>query len=139
MEETKLKFAKRKLRVQRCKSLPGATKASAASHPSTHPTKSSKPIPIVPKGDPALGAKLAHVPQEERKQVKSADADRVARRLAKKKARIALSNAGVKPQLKDRDRERVRKTGSGAGKHVPSKSKGRVRSDKSMSKRNAKK
>lgn len=97
------------------------------------------PVPIVPKGDPALGEKLAHLPKDARKQAKSADADRVARRLAKKKARVALANNGVKPQVKDRDRVRkgpsVKKDFAPKGKE----SKGRVRSDKSTAKRNAKK
>lgn len=93
---------------------------------------------VVPKGDPSLGEKLAHLPKEARKQYKSSDADRVARRLAKKKARIALGNDGVKTLGKDR--ERVRK-GPTVNKGVQRKveSKGRVRSDKSLAKRNAKK
>lgn len=146
LDQAKLKFAKRKLRVQRCKTIPGSststrqitgdTKHAKAHNDAAKPT----PVPIVvPKGDPGLGEKLAHMAKDERKQYKSADADRVARRLAKKKARNELANKGVKPHGKDRDR--VRK-GPAMGKTAPPKkreSKGRVRSDKSLAKRNAKK
>ena len=70
---------------------------------------------------------------------RSANADRVARRLAKKKARNALEKQGLKALRKDR--ERVRKStavgkGSTARKVV---SKMRIRSEKSMAKRNLKK
>jgi nucleolar protein 12 len=106
----------------------------------TKPAVRSAPVPIiVPKGDPLLGEKLAHMAKDARKQYKSTDADRVARRLAKKKARNALGNSGVKTQGKDR--ERVRKAPSTGKAAAPKKreSKGKVRSDKSMAKRNAKK
>jgi nucleolar protein 12 len=83
------------------------------------------------------------MPKEERKQYKSADADRVARRLAKKKARMALGNKGVKPLGKERERVRKDKgmgedKGKGKGA-VKKESKGRVRSEKSLLKRNMKK
>ncbi|KAI0059605.1 hypothetical protein BV25DRAFT_1057022 [Artomyces pyxidatus] len=151
LEEGKLKFAKRKLRVQRCKTLPGGGKLShAKSHtPSGKTTSSGKPArpprpapgpkpgPI-PKGDPRLGEKLAHLPKEKRKEVKAADSDRVARRLAKKKARNALEKAGVKEQKKDR--ERVRKTAfERKGGAAQEQKKGRIRSEKSLTKRNTKK
>ena len=147
MEETKLKFAKRKLRVQRCKTLLGGSSSSSTRPPATtHSNPSTKsrppgvpiPIPSIPKGDPSLGGKLAHLPKDKRKEIKSSDADRVARRLAKKKARNALAKEGVKPQVKDRDRVRkpmAMKKGSVSKKE----SKGRVRSEKSLSKRNTKK
>lgn len=84
------------------------------------------------------------MPKEARKQYKSADADRVARRLAKKKSRMAMaSKGGVEVKGRDRDRERVKKSGAGAGagkKKVSSAGKkGRVRSEKSLAKRNGKK
>ncbi|KAG6856357.1 hypothetical protein H0H87_005344 [Tephrocybe sp. NHM501043] len=147
LEPLRLKFAKRKLRVQRCRTLPGssastrqATASKAKETPNAAAAKRPEPI-VIPKGDPSLGEKLAHLPKEARKQYKSADADRVARRLAKKKARMTMP--GVKVQGKDRDRERVRKGGAGGGgaakqKKVVSK-KGRVRSEKSLEKRNGKK
>lgn len=146
MEDTKLKFAKRKLRVQRCKTLPNGSKPKAKA---TTPKSPATPrvrapatpiaIPSIPKGDPALGDKLAHLAKDARKQIKSSDADRVARRLAKKKARSALEKQGVRAQVKDRDRTRK---SAAERKAVPRKkdsSKGRVRSEKSVAKRNAKK
>ncbi|KAG5642548.1 hypothetical protein DXG03_002587 [Asterophora parasitica] len=150
MEPVKLKFAKRKLRVQRCRTLPGSSastrQATAGKGESKNKNSGHPPAPapiVVPKGDPSLGEKLAHLPKDARKQAKASDADRVARRLAKKKARMSM---GGKVVSKDRDRERVRKTGAAAGaaggkKNVGagSNKKGRVRSDKSMAKRNGKK
>lgn len=161
MEPSQLKFAKRKLRVQRCKTIPGTklpssvklsskgqtnAKAKPKSEkltprsPQTHP-----PIPLtVPRGDPTLGTKLVNMSREERKKVKASDSDRVARRLAKKKARMAMGNLGIralesgKPEKK---RERVRKGAAGILGKKPDvkRKKGRVRSEKSLDKRNAKK
>ncbi|KAH0585782.1 hypothetical protein H2248_007075 [Termitomyces sp. 'cryptogamus'] len=148
LEPIKLKFAKRKLRVQRCRTLPGSsvsTRQVTASKPKDKATsnastaaKRSTPI-VVPKGDPSLGEKLAHLSKDARKQYKSSDADRVARRLAKKKARMGMS--GIKIQGKEKVRERVRK---GAGEAAKKKintgtKKGRVRSEKSLMRRNGKK
>ena len=148
MEEGKLKFAKRKLRLQRCKTLPGrsSNKRSVVPGDSTSPpTPRARgppvpiPIPAIPKGDPSLGGKLAHLSKDKRKEIKSADADRVARRLAKKKARNALEKQGVKALRKDR--ERVRKS-TAVGKGSTTRKvvgKMRIRSEKSMAKRNLKK
>ena len=152
IEEGKLKFAKRKLRVQRCKTLPGSSistrevTSSSSSHPAKSPRTAGKPSHpavsvTVPKGDPGLGEKLAHLTKEVRKQVKSADADRVARRLAKKKARMALGDKGGVKML-GKERERVRKPGkSGVASAGAQKKAGgrRVRSEKSLAKKNAKK
>jgi nucleolar protein 12 len=93
----------------------------------------------VPKGDPSLGEKLAHLSKDARKQIKSSDADRIARRLAKKKARMALAVDGVKPKLKDR--ERVRKPTVAKKGPAPHKkrSKGKVMNEKSLARRNVKK
>ncbi|TCD70865.1 hypothetical protein EIP91_001173 [Steccherinum ochraceum] len=151
MEESRLKFAKRKLRVQRCKTLPGAktkittTPAASKAGPSAsrqHPP-SSRPIrPVVigptPKGDPTLGTKISHLSKEERKNVKKGDADRVARRLAKKaaKSKMTLVEKGVKAKVSDRERTRKRpKDHQKAGE----KPKRRVRSEKAISKLNGKK
>jgi len=110
MEPQKLKFAKRKLRVQRCKTLPGSTLPKSFGPSITSPTlpekttsKSAKStakfqhnaIPKIPKGDPSTGEKLRTMSKQERKVAKSADPNRVARRLAKKKARNALQRQGV--------------------------------------------
>ncbi|KAF8443144.1 hypothetical protein L210DRAFT_3161164 [Boletus edulis BED1] len=133
-----LKFAKRKLRVQRCKSIPNATSAKNASPSKLAQTSNRVPVPPVPKGDPSLGEKLAKLTKEERKRVKATDSDRVARRMAKKKARLALAKQGVPPQSKER--ERVRKTTAKKPGAPPKKTnKGRVRSEKSIAKRNTKK
>ncbi|KIJ64663.1 hypothetical protein HYDPIDRAFT_90009, partial [Hydnomerulius pinastri MD-312] len=140
LDQGKLKFAKRKLRVQRCKTTPGASAVKGTSPVKTPQATGRTPVPVVPKGDPSLGEKLASLSKEERKQAKAADADRLARRMAKKKARIALAKQGVSVQGKER--ERVRKTGLAkkAGAAPPKKaSKGRVRSEKSIAKRNLKK
>ncbi|KAH7885522.1 hypothetical protein F5I97DRAFT_1937698 [Phlebopus sp. FC_14] len=138
LEPGKLKFAKRKLRVQRCKTMPGASAVKTTSP--TKPQRTSQPsVPAIPKGDPSLGEKLAGLSKEERKQAKAVDADRLARRMAKKKARMALANKGVPVQGKDR--ERVRKKSAAARKHGNSAPprKTRVRSEKSIAKRNMKK
>ncbi|KAG5638850.1 hypothetical protein H0H81_009401 [Sphagnurus paluster] len=145
LEPVKLKFAKRKLRVQRCRTLPGSstsTRQATAAAPKADAPKRSAPTPIVvvPKGDPALGEKLAHLPKDARKQAKAADADRVARRLAKKKARHAMAGVGgVKVLGKERERTRVSGGAGGAKKVGHGTKKGRVRSDKSLAKRNGKK
>jgi nucleolar protein 12 len=135
LEETKLKFAKRKLRVQRCKTLPSSTKSPVTAVTPKH--RDAPAAVIIPKGDPLLGEKLAGLSKDERKQRKSTDVDRVARRLAKKKARMALTS--VKSQGKDRDRIRKtmgqRKSSSGGGKEGRS----RKRSAESVAKKNTKK
>lgn len=94
-----------------------------------------------PKGNPELGAKLAHLPKEERKKAKAADADRVARRLAKKRAN-GLAEKGVKSKG---DRERVRKRasewkeGTHGAQGKKEKPKKRVRSGNALIKMNTKK
>ncbi|KAI8986067.1 hypothetical protein BD414DRAFT_487523 [Trametes punicea] len=161
LEEGKLKFAKRKLRVQRCKTLPGGPKlkaarparvATASSRPGVSASNPGKPgqnpakakanaVPLipaqVPKGNPELGKKLAGLPKEERKRAKAQDPERVARRLAKKRAK-ALAEKGVKSRV---DRERVRKPRSekNVGKDRREKPKKRVRSGKAIAKMNTKK
>lgn len=94
-------------------------------------------MPVI-KGDPRLGEKIAGLSKEERKKVKATDADRVARRLAKKKAK-ALADKGVKS--KDTDKERIRKRPKDKKGAAPekTKTKKRVRSDKALMKMNTKK
>jgi len=119
LEPQKLKFAKRKMRVQRCKTLPGSTlpksvaPSAAARQPEDqaikgHKAKAAtivrpqeKAMPV-PKGDPLLGDKLRKLSKEERKTAKSSDPNRVARRLAKKKARNNLQREGVPLKGKER-------------------------------------
>jgi len=147
MDATRVKFAKRKLRVERCKSVPGTAlkiKSTPAAAKGAPAPKAPRPEPVVvPKGDPALGERLAHLSKEDRKSAKSKDADRVARRLAKKKARMALGPPGA---AKDgaKDRERTRKSGAlvkaKAGANPGRKAKApRVRSEHAAKKRNFKK
>ena len=82
----------------------------------------------MPKGDPTLGDRLARLPKDARKKAKASDAARVARRLAKKRARMALVNQGLKMSGRDRDRTRTRRDKDGS-----------ARKDKGVSKRKAKK
>ncbi|PPR02851.1 hypothetical protein CVT24_002329 [Panaeolus cyanescens] len=110
LDQDKLKFAKRKLRVQRCKTLPGSSHSIPINTGSTKEKAGSsvaRPVVVVPKGNPQLGAALVGLSKEERKKVKSTDADRVARRLAKKKARNAMKPS-TKPIKSGKERKRVR-------------------------------
>lgn len=151
LEAIKLKFAKRTLRVQRCKTLPGSQVKVTSGKPipnasklerakGRHPEPRAAIVPVViAKGDPKLGEKLAGLSKEMRKEAKSKDADRVARRIAKKKARNALEKSGVKVSndLKLRTRERKKgglKVNTGRKTRKP-----RVRSDRAATLRNGKK
>ncbi|KAF8512303.1 hypothetical protein BU17DRAFT_54149, partial [Hysterangium stoloniferum] len=162
LDVSALKFAKRTLRVQRYKGIPGATPKSTATHKKSDKSSSgpgmgrSKPqsdvkpkvkrIPVsIPKGDPSLGSKLAGLSKDERKAAKAANADRVQRRLAKKQAK-GIDKSGFEKVEKGRERKRERKGPGGSGEKGSkarvggkSKAKGRVRSEKSVEKRNAKK
>lgn len=119
MDQAKLKFAKRKLRVKRYsksnekeRSIPEATKnLKNAEKPSRRSKKASNSI----KGDPKLGERLKGMTKEERKEAKKQDAIRQARRMAKKEARLALEKSLTKPQ-KERVRVRRTKPMSGLGK-----------------------
>ncbi|KAG8969538.1 hypothetical protein FRC03_001977 [Tulasnella sp. 419] len=154
LTEDRLKFAKRKLRVQRCKTIPGGSlhppktktndKSSAASkNAAPGKTNSAKRVPTekapeIPKGDPSLGDRLASLPKSERKQVKSSDPDRVARRLAKKKARISLGKQTLKTSGKDGVLGkpisiRTNRKNTGSGKRA------RIRSDRAIGRKNTKK
>lgn len=141
LEPGKLKFAKRKLRVERCKVLPRSLNSRGPHTPTPAPSRSPRPSTkvaptTVPKGNPNLGAQLAHLPKDERKAAKAVDPERVARRLAKKKARNALP---VPQQRKERARVRKNATEhKGAGAHAPQK-KSRLRSARSITRRNTKK
>ncbi|KAG8994653.1 hypothetical protein FRB94_009755 [Tulasnella sp. JGI-2019a] len=102
----KLSFGRRILRVQRCKTISGpksksntksALPQASKSIPDSKNNRSVKakipiPIPRIPKGDPTLGTRLVGLSTSERKEAKSNDADRVARRLAKKKQRAAMES-----------------------------------------------
>ncbi|KAE9410623.1 hypothetical protein BT96DRAFT_953167 [Gymnopus androsaceus JB14] len=150
LEPGKLKFAKRKLRVERCKTIPQASVGVNAESFKQRPSTTTSIV--IPKGDPTLGDKLAHLSKDERKSAKAANADRMARRLAKKKARMsmAVGKAGegsVKIQGKNRERERKTRKGDGAlagkrkghGIGSAAKNKGKAMSARSLERRNAKK
>lgn len=157
MEQDKLRFAKRKLRVERCKMNPGSklskqpsTRGTAAtpkplskSPARTKEASSAKPKPSVapisiPKGDPSLGERLKGLDKEARRAVKSSDADRVARRLAKKQARNVLEKEGVPVSYKSKKGGILGNPKRIGGPKFKAKS-SRMRSDKSASKRNIKK
>lgn len=160
LEESKLKFAKRKLRIQRCSSNSSHTKLSKKTGDSDSrirkPSTSSKPnprlqpilkpteAPVIPKGDPTLGARLAGLSKETRKQAKAADAARVARRLAKKKARGALEKSGIKQKGLDKEgsgkmRMRQRKDKKDPANIGKKTGKKRVRSERNIDRQNTKK
>lgn len=81
--------------------------------------------------------RLAGLSKDQRKEAKASDPSRLARRLAKKKARAALEKAGVKEGGKTRMRDRkVKKDVVNTGKKDGKK---RIRSDRIMEKRNIKK
>ncbi|CAE6499207.1 unnamed protein product [Rhizoctonia solani] len=159
MEPGTIKLAKRKLRVQRCKTVPGVSlkkpKASRAdkpkdskktseSDPSPKPDRqkprTTKPAPAIRRADPGLGERIRALPKEERKSIKASDADRVARRLAKKQAKT-VSERGVR---KEASRSKASLLGGRPGgpkskKPQPGKFGKRERSDKALSKKNVKK
>ncbi|KAG8737224.1 hypothetical protein FRC10_008456 [Ceratobasidium sp. 414] len=148
MEPGTIKLAKRKLRIQRCKTLPGVTlpKPKQKEHPSpakpSHPLKTGKShhasAPLIPRVDPALGDRLRSLSKDERKVAKSSDADRVARRLAKKKTRV-LMERGVRKAAGKKDSILGGRAGGGKGKVVKGGKGKRERSDKSILKKNVKK
>ena len=144
LEPSMLKFAKRKLRIQRYKVIPSLSTLTSGKQDKTTFTVSSraekakataKSSVTLPVGDPTLGKKLAGLSKDERKAAKAANEDRLKRRLAKKKLKDVVKKA---EGGKDRKRERSKlqhKTG-GKAKVI---NKGRIRSEKSVAKRNVKK
>ncbi|WVF65790.1 hypothetical protein IAT40_000524 [Kwoniella sp. CBS 6097] len=147
MDASKIRFAKRTLRVQSCKTLPSATTLnntikfmaagtgvnSSGKGDKKSAAKPNKPFVrpgAVPKGNPKLGEKIKDLSKDERKAVKSADADRQARRMAKKKARMGMEKAekgAVKLNLTKSERERTK----GA---KPKAKKGKIRSQNAIAK-----
>lgn len=118
MPSERLKFAKRNLRVQTCKTLPPSLGGPVTALPKAKEADAKKsgksqvrakvvkpappPVIKVPKGDPKLGEKLASLSKEERKAAKAADEDRLARRAAKKqalKAKAALAEKSTRVKL----------------------------------------
>jgi nucleolar protein 12 len=115
MDPVKLKFAKRKLRVTRCKATGGKSPSSpkkpgahggTISSEMTTSRKAERPTLPKLKGDPKLGERLKDMSKEERREAKKQDTNRLARRMEKKKTRISLEKSLKKPE---RERIRVRK------------------------------
>ncbi|KAF8161776.1 hypothetical protein K438DRAFT_1921624 [Mycena galopus ATCC 62051] len=110
----KLRFAKRTLRVQRCRVVGTSTSTSTAAGKSAATTsaasKSTFPATPPKRGDPTLGARLAHLDKDARKAAKRADAGRLERRAEKKKMGTRMRvGAGGKGMQKGQGRERERK------------------------------
>jgi nucleolar protein 12 len=121
LPSTKLKHAKRNLRIQPCKALPTAlggreikpipdakakvnakAKVTAGDKKKSMTTK-KPPVVILPQvsGDPTLGAKISTLNKDERKAFKSSDPTRLARRAAKKQsAKLKLELAGKRDKVK---------------------------------------
>jgi nucleolar protein 12 len=114
MDEKKFRFAKRPLRVQACKTLPyGARTTPAQNDAQKTRTKHKGPMP---KGNPKLGDAIKDLSKEERKIYKSTDAERQARRLAKKKLKAGFDQ--------DKNTGAVKlDTGRSKDKHVKPKAK----------------
>lgn len=133
IDSKKLRFAKKYLRVQQSKTLPPSSKTvKPVSTSSEKPSKPKQPRPtVMPKGDPKLGEKLKDLSKEERKVVKSGDADRQARRMAKKKMRHEHGKVEEKGAVKlglsrgERDKK---------GKNVGKVKKGKTRSAAAVAK-----
>ncbi|WVQ79101.1 hypothetical protein IAT38_001195 [Cryptococcus sp. DSM 104549] len=108
MDAAKIKFAKRTIRVQKCKTLPTSStltntiKSMANPKSKSKTDKAAKPRHTgpIPKGNPKLGEKIKDLSKEERKAVKSSDADRQARRLAKKRAQNSMDKDKSKGKVK---------------------------------------
>ncbi|EJD45738.1 hypothetical protein AURDEDRAFT_137120 [Auricularia subglabra TFB-10046 SS5] len=159
LDQVRLKFAKRKLRVQKCKVAPSSASVKSKHNPpttttttTTKPGSSKKPIldpshfVSAPKKSSteyaARAAELATLPKDARKAAKAADADRLARRMEKKQKKRMALGAGAAEAAAGKGGKGIlgkKKTAGGAVKPKPKAAKGRIRSEKSMAKRNAKK
>ncbi|CEL60425.1 Ser/Thr-rich protein T10 in DGCR region OS=Mus musculus GN=T10 PE=2 SV=1 [Rhizoctonia solani AG-1 IB] len=158
LEPGTIKLAKRKLRVQRCKTVPGVslpkTKVPFPEDKVKDPKKASKgdsnqksdrqkgrpttSKPALPRADPNLGERIRSLSKEERKSVKASDADRLARRLAKKKAKIISERGARKASSSKASILGGRPGGPKSKKPKSGKSGKRERSDKSLLKKNVK-
>ncbi|THH16527.1 hypothetical protein EW146_g4122 [Bondarzewia mesenterica] len=127
LEEGKLKFAKRKLRVQRCKSLTGDPPRSLG-------LLQDQKLPLVLH---CSCPKATHLWERNWRICQKTNARRPKRQtrivsldvLAKKKARMALTKAGVSEQRKDRERVRKSTKDRKDGFAAKPQKKGRVRSE----------
>lgn len=127
IEASKLKFAKKTIRVQPAKTLPSPNTRAATETQEKTPYKGKvRNVPAtVSKGDPALGDKLKDLSKEDRKLAKATDAERQARRLAKKQKRVAM-------QREEKGAVKLGPTKS--GHKVDKAKKSRVRSSHALSK-----
>ncbi|CAE6532725.1 unnamed protein product [Rhizoctonia solani] len=159
MEPGTIKLAKRKLRIQRCKTVPGVSlQTSKSTHadkgPNSKKLSESDPSPrpdrqkprgikstlVIPRADPGLGERIRSLSKEERKSAKSSNTDRIARRLAKKKAKV-VSERGTRKEA-SRSKTSIlggRPGGAKSNKPKPGKSGKRERSEKALLKKNVKK
>ena len=93
IDPTKLKFAKKTIRVQPAKTLPSPnTRAPVEDEKKPYKGKVRNVPATISKGDPSLGDKLKDLSKEDRKMAKATDAERQARRLAKKQKRVAMQH-----------------------------------------------
>lgn len=143
MDDSKLRFAKKPLRIQRAKTLPSAPKpapkpvAASTTKPGQpgKPGQTARPAPRpvhtgpIPKGNPLLGDKIKDLSKEDRKAAKGEDADRQARRMAKKKLRGKMG----KEQERGAVKLSATKGEKASRKKVVAK-KGRVRSSNALQK-----
>jgi len=149
IDQAKLRFAKKPLRVQRAKTLPssnvgkpaakaatgttanGANKNAPAAKDKAKKPAAAKPLQSgpIPKGNPLLGEKIKNLSKEDRKVAKSADDERQARRLAKKKMRGKMGSEAEKGAVK----LHATKGEKSRGKKVVAK-KSRVRSSNALTK-----
>lgn len=112
VDDSKLRFAKKPLRIQRAKTLPSQRPKPTTIDPKARPSKPDqkptktyskptlKPTGPAPKGNPLLGAKIRDLSKDERKVAKAADEDRQTRRLAKKKLRGKMGAEAEKGAVK---------------------------------------
>ena len=143
--ETRIKFAKRPIRLQRCKATqqkalqkPAASTSKFGTTSSNGKTAGSAPrlkdravLPkSIPKGDPKLGDRLKGLSKDERKVAKASDADRQARRLAKKKLKHRSDESRDKGAVKLGGGDKRK----GTGGHGTKAKKGRVRSEHALTK-----
>ncbi|ORX36528.1 hypothetical protein BD324DRAFT_629236 [Kockovaella imperatae] len=150
--DQRLKFAKRPIRVQRCKasqshkiarqpvntkqdSKPTSSKARptgsitsvTARSPKARNSSSDAPR-VIPKGDPKLGERLKGLSKDERKAAKASDAHRQARRMAKKKLKHRSESERSTGAVKLGGKDNRPKGHGGKAK------KGRVRSEHALNK-----
>ena len=113
--------------MQPAKTFPSPTTRAAPEKEKTPYKGKVRVVPAtVSKGDPALGDKLKDLSKEDRKLAKATDAERQARRLAKKQKRVAM-------QREEKGAVKLGPT-KGHGHKADKAKKSRVRSSHALSK-----